>query len=105
MRDRGREAGAQLLVRRKVTLARQVDETLAPATHLVRDDERDDAALAGQEIRRERLALAEAVHCLPRAPAREQDTIGVVENDDRLAALLDERPPPDRVGVRHVTRF
>jgi hypothetical protein len=34
-----------------------------------------------------------------------EHAVGVVEDDDRLAALLDEDPPPDRVGVRHVTRF
>ena len=54
VRDRSGEARAQLLVRGKVALAREVDETLAPTAHLVRNDERDDAALAGQEVRRER---------------------------------------------------
>ena len=51
------------------------------------------------------LALAKAVDRLPSAPARVEHAIGVVEHDDRLAALLDEHPSPDRVGVRHVTRF
>ena len=58
-----------------------------------------------QEIRRQGLALAQAVDRLPRPAARKQDAIRVVEDDDRLAALLDEHPPPGRVGVRHVTRF
>jgi hypothetical protein len=34
-----------------------------------------------------------------------EHAVGVVEDDDRLAALFDERSPPDRVDVRHVTRF
>ncbi len=79
--------------------AREVDETLAPTGDLVRDDERDDSALAGQEVRRKSLALAHAVDRLARPAAREQDAVVVVEDDDRLAALLDERPAPDRVGV------
>ena len=52
-----------------------------------------------------RLALAEAVDRLARTAAREQDAVGVVEHDDGLAALLDEHPAPDRVGVGHVTPF
>ena len=39
------------------------------------------------------LALADAVDGLPRAPAREQHAVGLVEDDDRLAALLDEHRP------------
>ncbi len=36
---------------------------------------------------------------LARAPAREEDAVVVVEDDDRLAALLDECPPANRLGV------
>jgi hypothetical protein len=42
---------------------------------------------------------------LPRAPAREQYDVGVVEDDDRLTAFLDESPTPDRIRIRHVTAF
>ena len=105
MRDGGGEARAELLVGGEVTLAREVDEALAAAAGLVRDDERDDAALARQQVGREPLALAQPVDRLASPPAREQDAIRVVEDDDRLTALLDERPPSDRVGVGHVTRF
>ena len=105
VRHRRREPRAKLLVRGEVALAREVDETLAPTADLVRHDERDDAALAGQEVSGEALALTQAVDRLARATARVQHAIRVVEDDDRLPALLDEHSPPDRVGVRHVTRF
>ena len=105
MRDGGREPCPELLVRGEVSLAREEDEPLAPAGDLVRDDERDDAALARQQIRREGLALDDAVDRLARAAAREQHAVVVVEDHDRLSALLDERPSPDRVGVAHVTAF
>ena len=105
VRDGCREPGAQLLVRGEVALAREVDEALAPAAHFVRHDERDHPALAREEVRRQRLALAEAVDGLPSTAARVQHTVGVVEDDDRLAALLDEHASPGRVGVRHVTSF
>jgi hypothetical protein len=42
---------------------------------------------------------------LPRASARQQHEVGVVEDDDRLTALLDESSAPDRVRVGHVTAF
>ena len=66
---------------------------------------RDDSSLAGEEIGREGLPLPEAVDRLPRPAARMEHAVGVIQDDDRLAALLDEHPPPDRVGVGHVTRF
>jgi hypothetical protein len=103
--DGSREAGAQLLVRREVALAGEVHKALPAATDLVRNDQRDHAALAREEVGRDRLALAEVVDRLSRPPAREQDAVGIVEDDDRLTALLDERPTPDCVRVRHVTRF
>ena len=43
VRDGGSEPRAELLVRGEVALAREVDEPLAAAAHLVRHDERDDA--------------------------------------------------------------
>ena len=105
MRHRRGETRAKLLVRGEIALAREVDEALAPAADLVRDDERDDAALAGEKVGRERLSFTQTVDRLARAPARVQHTIRVVEHDDRLPALLDEHPSPRRVGIRHVTRF
>ena len=105
VRHGGREAGTKLLVRGEVALAREVDETLATTADLVRHDERDHAALAGEEISGEALALTQAVDRLARATARMQHAIRVVEDDDRLPALLHEHSPPGRVGVRHVTRF
>ncbi len=105
VRDGGREPCPELLVRGEVSLAREEDEPLAPAGDLVRDDERDDAALARQQIRREGLALDDAVDRLACAATREQHAVVVVEDHDRLSALLDERPSPDRVGVAHVTAF
>jgi hypothetical protein len=34
-----------------------------------------------------------------------QHAILVVDDDDRLAALLDEHPAADRIGIRHVSGF
>ena len=101
VRDGGRETRPELLVGREISFPREVDETLAPTADLVRDDERDDAALAGEQVRGEVLALDEAVDRLARTAAREQDAIVVAEHDHGLAALLDERPASDRVGVGH----
>ena len=101
MRDRGREPRAQLLVGGEIAFAREVHEALAPASDLVGDDERDHAALAGEQVRWELRALDEAVDRLARTAARKQDAIVVAEHDHGLAALLDERPAPDRVGVGH----
>ena len=61
---------------------------------------RDDASLAGEQVSRQRLALAETVHGLPRAAAGVQHTVGVVEDHDRLAALLDEHPAANRRVMR-----
>ncbi len=102
---RSREARPQLLVRRKVAFAREVHESLASSADLIRDDERNDAAPAGQQVRRKRLALVHAVDRLPRAAAREHDPVLVVEDDDRLPALLDERAASDGFRVGHVTAF
>ena len=43
VRDRGREARAELLVRGEVAAPREVDEPLAASVHVVRHDERDDS--------------------------------------------------------------
>ena len=52
VRNGSRESRAQLLVRRQVALAREVDETLPPSVDLVGDDERDDSHPPGQELLR-----------------------------------------------------
>jgi len=56
-------------------------------------------------VRRERLALTKVLDRLPSSSAREEDAIRVVEDDDRLTALLEERPASDRVRVGHVKAF
>ena len=53
----------------------------------------------GEELGRQRVTLADAVDALACAAAREKDAVLVVEDDDGLAALLDERSRPYRVGV------
>ena len=79
------------------------------AVGLVRDNERDDAALAGQKIRRQRLTLLEVLDRLASPPARQHDPVERIEDDNGLAALLDERSPACRVDVhasrRSNTRF
>jgi len=50
------------------------------------------------------LDRAHALDRLPRAPAREDDPVRVVEDDDGLPALLDDHPSPYRVRV-HNTAF
>ena len=99
VRDRGREAGPELLVRGEVAAARQVDEPLPAPVHVVRDDERDDPRLAGEEAVGQLHALLEALDRLPCAAAGREDAVLVVEDDDRLAALLEQHPAPRGVGV------
>ena len=65
VRDGRREPGAELLVRRQVAAAAQVDEPLAAAVDVVGDDERHDPGLAGQQPVGDRLALPE----VPRSTA------------------------------------
>ena len=99
VRDRGREAGAELLVGGQVALAREVDEALATPVHLVRHDERDHAALAGHEVGRQLVPFADPLDALARPVAREQDPVRLVEHDDGLPALLDEHAAANRLGV------
>ena len=99
VRDRGREAGAELLVRGEVAGLGEVDEPLGQAADAVRDDERRTAALAAQERLRQQLAFADPFERLPRAPARRDHAILVVEHDHRLAALLDDHPAAQRVAL------
>ena len=47
---------------------------------------------------RQQLAFADPFERLPRAPARRDHAILVVEHDDRLAALLDDHPAAQRVA-------
>ena len=55
--------------------------------------------LARQEAVRELLALRQALDRLARAAAGREHAIVLVEHDDRLAALLEQHPPPRGVGV------
>ena len=90
---------AELLVRGQVAAPAEVDESLSPAADLVRDDERDDPGVAGEQPVGDALSLAQAVDRLARPAARADHAVGVVEHDDGLAALLEERAPPRRVAV------
>ena len=90
VRDGGGEAGAQLLVGRHVADLAQVDDALPPTADLVRDDQRDDSEIAGEQALGHPLPLVDPLDRLAGPPAREQDDIGVVEDDHGLAALFDE---------------
>jgi len=105
VRDSCGESRPELLVRREVTFAREIDEALPPAGDLVGDDEGDDPALAREEVGRQRLTLAQAVDGLACPPTRVEHAVAVVDHDDRLPALLDEHSPASGIGVRHVTAF
>ena len=94
-----REPGSELLVRRQVAAAAQVDEPLAAAVDVVRNDERHDPGLAGEQPVGDRRPLPEAVDRLSRASARADHPVGLVEHDDGLAALLEQHPAAFGVGV------
>ena len=55
--------------------------------------------VAGEQPVRDALALAQAVDRLTCTPARPDHSVGVVEHDHGLAALLEERSPASRVAV------
>jgi len=93
----------KLLVRREVTLTRQIYEPLMLAVDLVRNDVGKDTPLAGHKVRGQRLSLTSAFDRLAGSTAREKHSIRVVENDHRLPALLDESASTDRVV--HATWF
>jgi hypothetical protein len=97
--DGGREARAELLVRGQVAAARQVDEPLAASVHVVRHDERDDSRLAGEEAVRQLPTLLEPLDRLAGATAGREHPIVAVQDDHRLAALLEQHPGPRGVGV------
>ena len=97
--DRRREAGPQLLVRGQIAATAQVDQALAAAPHVVGDDERDDPRLAREQALRDLLALLQPLDRLARAAAAGDHAILGVEDDHRLAALLEEHPASRRVGV------
>jgi RTX calcium-binding nonapeptide repeat (4 copies) len=101
VRHRGREAGAQLLVRSEIALAAEVDQPLQPSLHLVRHDERNEPALSGEHAVRERTSLADPLDRLSSAPARRDDDVALVEDDDSLTAFLDECPTAYCVPVHH----
>jgi hypothetical protein len=99
VRHRGGEAAAQLLVGGQVADLAEVDEALLAAVDDVRHDDRHPPGLPGEERLREAGTLPHAVDRLPRAPTGGQHAPLVVEDDDSLAALLDEDPAPLRLGV------
>jgi hypothetical protein len=86
VRDRGGEAGAQLLVRSEVARLGEVDEPLrTPSTSY---GTTSGVGRYPQQSRRQRLALATPSSDW-RAPRLAATTSPLVEDDDRLAALLD----------------
>ena len=99
VRDGRGEPRAQLLVRGEVSGPREVDEALATAVVVERDDERNHPAPAGEEVGRQHWPSRTPSIALARAPARQQDAVVLVEDDDRLPALLDERAPARRIGI------
>jgi hypothetical protein len=89
VRDGGREAGAELLVRAEVAGVPNVEKRLRLPVHLVGDRDRTPAA---QEVRRQRVAFADSLERLARAAARDENAPLLVQHEDDLAALLDEHP-------------
>ncbi len=89
MRDGSGEACAELLVGREVARVAQVEQRLGVPVHLVGHLERRSAAGAG-ELLGKRHALDDPLQRLPRAAARGEDAAVRVEDDDDLAALLDQ---------------
>src|SRR5207248_2046784 len=84
VRDGGREAGAKLLVGAQVAGRAEVEQRLAAAVDLVRDGERHGAALDSDELRRQRPPLLEPLQRLARAPARADDALLLVQDDDEV---------------------
>jgi hypothetical protein len=105
VRDGCGETRPELLVRREVAFAREIDQAFAASVDLVRDDEGDHATLAREQVGWQRLALAQAVDGLACPATRVEYAVAVVEDDHRLAALLDEHSSTSGIGVRHVTAF
>jgi hypothetical protein len=66
------------------------------------DLERDLERAVADERLRSLGPLLEAADELPRAPARRHDPVVLVEDDDDLPALLDERPPAPRLEAELV---
>src|SRR5207244_124855 len=90
VRDRGSEAGAELLVGGEIAGRAQVEERLATAVHLVEDGERRCPPLDPDELRRQRPALLEPLERLACAAARADDALLLVQDDHDLATLLDQ---------------
>ena len=97
MRDGSGEARAQLLVGGEVAGLGEVDEPFLASVDGVGNDERP---LAVQELGAQLVALADAER-LPRAPARRQHDAVLVEDDDRLAALLEQDLATNGVCIDH----
>ncbi len=101
VRDRGREAGAQLVVRGVLRRLAQVEERLALAERVVGNLDRPSgvAGFVGQS-----LPELEVRQRLAGAAARGDDAALTVEHDHDLAALLDRRASTGRFEC-HGHRF
>ena len=104
VRHRCRESRPQLLVGGHVADLAEIDDSLAATTDLVRDDQRHDTAVAGQQALGHATPLVDPLDRLTSAPAREHDHVGIVEDDHRLTALLDDGPTAERVRI-HLRPF
>ena len=90
MRDGGGEARSKLFVGGEISRVGEVEQRLVrPSMRYGTANEWAPASSSG----RERLALADALERLARAPARCDDVAVGVEHDHELAALLDQHSP------------
>ena len=89
----------QLLVRGHITSLTEVDDPLSPAARVVRHDQRHESQPTREKAVGNPFALVDPVDRLPCPPAREHNCVGVIEDDHRLAALLDHCPTSSRVRV------
>src|SRR5205085_3602792 len=88
--DGGGEARAELLVGREVTRLAEVEERLPAAVDLVGDLEGRAPGIRPEHVLRKRRPLGESLDRLPSAPARGEHAAFLVEDDDGLAALLEQ---------------
>ncbi len=93
--DRG-EAGTELVIGREVVL-RHAQEQFAAPVELVRDEHRGRPVSGADELLRHELADGKAFDAIPRAAAGENDVLALVQDDQDLAAFLDE----DAAHARH----
>ena len=104
MGDGGGEAGPELLVGGELAGRAQVDERLLALAERVGDLDRRPPAEVEQLVREDG-ALDEPVERLAGAPARGDDAARLVEDDDDLAALLDQGAGAVDVRPRRLGRL